>query len=251
MIKEFNNLIKKFEEINSMGYIKGINNNLYNSCGLTFESLLGKKADNMFFPDYEGIEIKCKQRYSRYDINLFSLSFDGPQLYESNYILQEYGKRKSIFSLKKELFVNLIFNKKVIVNNNFYFELKIDYEMEKIYINIYDVKNNFIEKRGFIDFDSLKKRIETKLRKLALVYASKKKDENDLYFRYYKIVCFNFKDFNTFLKMIEEGAIKLTLMLRFSKSDKTYGKNKNKNMLFNISDKNLKKIFNVVFFLEN
>ena len=58
MINEFNNIISKFKEINAKGYIKGINNNLLNSCGLTFENLLGKKADSMFFPDYNNIEIK-------------------------------------------------------------------------------------------------------------------------------------------------------------------------------------------------
>ena len=86
MIEEFNNIISKFKEINEKGYIKGINNNLINSGGLTFESLLDKKADSMFFPDYNNIEIKCKQRFSRYDINLFSISFDGPELFESNYL---------------------------------------------------------------------------------------------------------------------------------------------------------------------
>lgn len=251
MIKEFENLINKFEEINSKGYIKGINNNLINSCGLTFENLLGKKADSMFFPDYEGIEIKCKQRYSRYDINLFCLSFDGPELFESNYILQKYGKRRTILSLKKELFINFNINKMILVNNKYYFELKINYIDKVIYINIYDINKRFIEKRGFIEFNSLEKRIKTKLKKLALVYASKKKENNDLYFRYYKIVCFKFKDFDTFLKMIEEGVIKLSLMLRYSKNENDYGKNKNKNMIFSINDKNLKKIYNVVFFLDN
>ena len=52
-------------------------------------------------------------------------------------------------------------------------------------------------------------------------------------------------------KMIEEGVIKLSLMLRYSKNEKKYGKNKNKNMIFSINDKNLKKIYNVVFFLDN
>ena len=123
--------------------------------------------------------------------------------------------------------------------------------IDKNKMNIYDINKRYIEKRGFIDFKSLEKRIEIKLKKLALVYASKKKENNDLYFRYYKIVCFKFKDFDTFLKMIEEGVIKLSLMLRYSKNEKNYGKNKNKNMIFSINDKNLKKIYNVVFFLDN
>ena len=49
MNEQFHGLIQKFVEINKKGYIKGINNNLLNSCGLTFENLLSKKADSMFF----------------------------------------------------------------------------------------------------------------------------------------------------------------------------------------------------------
>ena len=60
--ENFNELIEKFKKINKEGYIRGINNNLTNSCGLTFEKLLGKNADSMFLPDYKDIEIKCKQR---------------------------------------------------------------------------------------------------------------------------------------------------------------------------------------------
>ena len=95
--ENFNDLILKFKEINERGYAKGINNNLFNSCGLTFEYLIWKQSDSMFFPDYRDIEIKCKQRYSRHDINLFSLSFDGPDIYESNYINEKYG----IFDISK------------------------------------------------------------------------------------------------------------------------------------------------------
>lgn len=53
MNKDFENIIKKFENLNKKGYIQGINNNLYNSAGLTLEHYLGKEADSMFFPDYK------------------------------------------------------------------------------------------------------------------------------------------------------------------------------------------------------
>ena len=39
-------LIDKFYAINDNGYVKGINNNVINSAGLTFEHLLSKKADS-------------------------------------------------------------------------------------------------------------------------------------------------------------------------------------------------------------
>ena len=96
-------------EVNS--YVVGVLETEYEQVTVVGYLPFISKGDSMFFPDYEGIEIKCKQRYSRYDINLFCLSFDGPELFESNYILQKYGKRRTILSLKKELFINFNINK--------------------------------------------------------------------------------------------------------------------------------------------
>lgn len=251
MIKQFDNLISEFKKINKRGYIKGINNNVLNSCGLTFEKLLNKEADSMFFPDYENIEIKCKQRFSRYDINLFSLSFDGPQLFESNYLLENYGFENKKYGNKKELFVSFKYGKKVLVNEKYYFELNLDYINKRLVINIYDLEKKLIEKRGFIDFDSLETRINVKLKNLALVYASKKKENENLFFRYYKIMCLVYKDFNTFINLLEENVIKVSLVLRFSKSGSSVGKNKNKNMVFKINPMNIEELYNKVYFYEN
>jgi len=88
MKESYKHLIENFKDISKLKWIKGINN-FTNSAGLTFESLLNKNADSMFFPDYQGIEIKCTQRYSRYPITLFSKSFDGPLLYQMNEILKK------------------------------------------------------------------------------------------------------------------------------------------------------------------
>ena len=100
MNESYNNLMKEFNEISKTKWIKGINN-FTNAAGLTFESLLNKEADSLFFPDYQGIEIKCTQRFSNYPITLFSSTFDGPSLYEMNRILNQYGKNDIIYRGKK------------------------------------------------------------------------------------------------------------------------------------------------------
>lgn len=249
--ENFNELIKRTKEINEMGYVKGVNNNLINSCGLTFESLLGKQSDSLFLPDFKDIEIKCKQRFSRYNIDLFTLAFDGPSLYESNYILENYGKTDEIFLDKKSLFVNLKYKEKVMVNNKYYFELDIDDKTKMLYINIYDENDNFIEKRGFISFFSIETRINIKLRKLALVRASKRKISYDLYFRYYKISCYTLKSFETFIDMIKQDVVKLSIVLRFSKSGAQVGKQRNKNMVFSIRQDDVEKIYDLIYNYEN
>lgn len=188
----------------------------------------------MFFPDYEGIEVKCTQRFSRYNISLFSLSFDGPELYESNYLLEKYGMNDNIFKENKKLIVTLKLDKKVLVYDKYYFELKINYEEKKMYIKIYDINMNHLEDRAFIYFDSLEKRLNVKLSKLALFYASKKKVDNNLFFRYYKLECYKFKEIKSFLESLENGDVSAALILRFSRSKETLGKNRNKNIQFSI-----------------
>lgn len=174
-------------KINEQGYIKGINNNIFNSCGLTFENLINKNPDSLYFPDFNNIEIKCTQRFSRYPISLFSMSFDGPYLYESNYLLEKYGFQDKKYPEKKVLWGNLKYHQKTLIYNN-YFELELD--KEKIYINIYDLNNHLIDKQGFIYFNNIENRLKIKLANLAIIYASKKVINNDLYFRYYKIECY-------------------------------------------------------------
>ena len=131
------NLLKEFKAISKLQWIKGINN-FTNSCGLTFESLLNKKSDSMFFPDFQGIEIKCTQRFSRYPITLFSSAFDGPSLYEMNQLLNKYGKNDIIYKNRKILNATLSCNKQILVNNKYYFKLEVAEDEERLYLSIYD-----------------------------------------------------------------------------------------------------------------
>ena len=243
MSDNFIELINKFKEINNKGYIKGINNNLYNSAGLTFENLINKSIDNFYFPDYKDIEIKTKQRFSHYPITLFCCKFDGPEVFEANYIVKTYG-------INKNIIINLYLNEKILFNN-YYFELKINYADKSIYINIYNADNIFVEKRRIIYFDSLKNIYNLKLKKLAVIRASKKKINNNLYFRYYKINCYDNLGFNYFLKAIENKIIKTTLMLRTEKNEKDLNKNKNKNLVFAIYNEDLQSIFQEIYYYKN
>ena len=127
MRQDFFQIIEEFLKLNEIGYVESISKEK-NSCGLTLEYLLGKKPDSMFFPDYYGIEIKCTTRFSRYPITLFTKAFDGPSLYEMNKILEKYGKTDMIYIDRKLLLCDLIFNEIVLVNNKYFFELKLDHE---------------------------------------------------------------------------------------------------------------------------
>jgi len=239
--KEEKELISQFIEITKRGWIKGVNN-LTNSVGLTLEKQLNKEPDSMYFPDYNGIEIKCSQRFSRYPLSLFSLSFDGPQLYEMNRILEKYGKNDTIYNHRKQLQGNIYVNKYSQINNN-YFKLKIDKVKKKIILGIYDLNYNLIEEKAYIDFNTIETRLELKLSKLAIVYASKKKVDNDLYFRYYLITIYKLKSFDLFLNLLEKNLLKIEIIGRVSRSGFEKGRQRNKNIVFLLPKENIDLLF--------
>lgn len=240
--EDYTHLIKKFKEISEKGFIKGVNN-LNNGVGLTFEEQLGKKADSEFFPDYKGIEIKCSQRFSRYSISLFTLAFDGPSVYEMNRLLEKYGKFDYQYVNAKTLIVNLKINNYVLFNDKYYFKLYVDYEKERLSLAVYDLEYNLLDEASYIDFSSLKSRLEVKLSKMALIYASKKVINDANHFRYYKINIYQLKSFERFIKLIEEDIVKITLLGRISRCGEREGRTRNKNMLFQISKLKLDELF--------
>jgi len=249
MKEQQHKIIERFKEIAEKRWIKGVNHST-NSVGLTFESLLSKNPDSMYFPDYQGIEIKCSQRFSRYPINLFSLAFDGPRLYEMNRILQEYGKPDVIYKERKQLQGNLFVNKYERINNA-YFKLKVDKNSKKLLIGIYDLNYRLIEETTFIEFETIKSRLELKLSSLAVVYASKKTIDNNPYFRYYLITIYKLKPFETFIELLEKDYIKVEIVGRVSRSGIEQGRQRNKNLVFSISKENIDLLFQKIIEYNN
>lgn len=234
-------LVSKFKEIHKKGYIKGVNNST-NSVGLTFEKELGKKPDSSYLPDYNGIEIKCTTRFSRFPISLFSKSFDGPENYEMNRLLTTYGKKDIIYKDKRILIGDIFCNKTTLIYSN-YFKLEVDRNEEKIFILVYDLKMKLIERTSYIDFSTLKSRISTKLSNVALVYASKKIINSIVNFRYYKMIIYKYTCFDNFLNMLESGEIYATISGRISRSGEKEGKQRNKNLVFKIEKDSINKLF--------
>ena len=236
------NLIKEFSIISNKRWIKAISNH-NNAVGLTFENELNKKPDSLFFPDYYGIEIKCTQRYSRYPIALFSQSLDGPSLYEINRLLTLYGKTDEIFKDRKILMANLKYNEKVIINDKYKFMVTLDDTNKKMYFEVYDLNDKLLEKESYINYDTLKLKLETKLYNLAIVYASKKIDNNIKYFRYYKMQIYKLHSFDKFIELIKNKTIIITILCRVSRSGLEIGRQRNKNIMFSINKKDIDKLF--------
>lgn len=240
------NLIKQFKIIYNKHWIKSTSQS-FGSVGLTFEHELNKKADSLYFPDYYGIEIKCTTRYSRYPWFLFTVSFDGPSFPEINRIVENYGYYDNDFSTKKVLFAELSCTNQTVVNNMYQFKLDIDMLEQKLYLCVFDIEANLIERKSFVYLLSIYNHLMLKLNELALVYASYKKMGNEKYFRYYRIELYRLINFDTFLSLLNSGEIDVSLISRISKSGVDKGRYRNKNLVFKIKKNKIDKLFKLVY----
>ena len=244
MNKNFNDLIDKFKIISKKKWIKSYYKG-HGTIGLTFEKELGKKIDTNYLPDYNGIEIKCTTRFSRFPISLFSIAFDGPTNKEIIRINEKYGNFDKDFPEKKTLIRKVRCNELSKLKNNFYLSLEI--EKDKLFLTVYDKNKILIEKESYVYLETIKDHLNTKIKQLAIIKASKKKIDDIEYFRYYLISLYTLKNFKIFLDLLTKGEIEVTLNSRINKTGNNAGRYYNKNLVFQIKKDNLEKLFTKIY----
>ena len=243
MNNNFNDLIKKFKIIAKKKWIKSYYKG-HGNIGLTFEKELDKKIDTNYLPDYNGIEIKCTTRFSRFPISLFSIAFDGPTNKEIIRINEKYGNFDKDFPNKKTLIRKIRCNELSKLKNNHYLSLEID--NNKLFLLVFDKHKQLIEKEAYVNLETIKEHLNTKLKQLAIIKASKKKIDNIEYYRYYLITLYTLKNFETFKNLLNNGDIEITLNSRINKTGNNAGRYYNKNLVFQIKKDNLEKLFTKV-----
>lgn len=246
MNQELKQLIRQFKEISDKKWIKSISKS-FGSIGLTFENELDKLPDALYFPDYYGTELKCTSRFSNYPLFLFTAAFDGPTFPEINRIIEKYGYPDKDFPEKKVLFEKLSCKTKQLVNNQYYFQLKIDYIEEKLYLCVYDLEDNLIEKKSFVYFQTIINHLTLKLNRMALIYASSKNINDIKHFRYYKMTVYELKDKEIFFNLLKKGVIEISLIARISKSGNDKGRHRNKNLVFQIKKDKIEELFKKIY----
>ena len=100
-----------------------------------------------------------------------------------------------------------------------------------------------LEKECYITFNTLKKHLYTKFKYLAIINAFKKYINGEKYFKYYNLLLYKLKDFDTFINIIEKDIIRINMILRINKSKLHYGKPSYKNIIFYINKYNLQYLF--------
>lgn len=200
------NLIKRKEWIESVNKGRG-------SAGLTLEKQLGIQQNEFNIPDFKSIELKTKRYGCKRPITLFSSVPDGPGFHEVERLRNDYGYSHSTFKNYKVLGCNICSSKLTKTKSGFYLKLDLSRQQRKIFISIYNRKKHLIENKVYWDFDTLKEKLDRKLKFLSLVSYLSKSENNQVYFKYYKSEFFVLKGFNQFIDLLETGKISIILKI--------------------------------------
>lgn len=245
MEQEFIELYEKFKKIKEKGWVKELRKG-YTGIGYTLESMLGKSEDGFPFPDYHGIEIKTMNSHAKWDLHLFTLVPDGDYLFPIKRILEKLGcpsrddKSKKTFykCIDGKEFNDILFGRKA--------KLVVNRDDKKIELFVIDHHGEKIDIGVSWSFEWLEERIKLKLRYLALVRASSRMINGEGYFYYYKINFYQYKGFETFLSLVENGIISVTFNIGYYKSGRRIGQIHDGGTFFSINVNNISLLFDEV-----
>lgn len=250
MIEAIKKLTIECSRIKSLGWVKGIGKGKGN-IGITFESLLGIEKNEFEIPDYYGIEIKTKRIRNVQNpyITLFSFTPYGKYFHEVERIKDTYGYPHRCLREYKILNNCVYCNKKNKIGNRFYFKLFIDRNDKKVFLCVYDLYGNLLERDVYWDFETIREKLYRKLKILAFVKAYSKFDNSDNeYFKYNECSIYLLKDFSTFISLLERGVIRINFKINiWTKGDKI-GKIHDHGTSFDILEKDIEQLFTLYNF---
>lgn len=235
-------LQKKFSEIRKMNYVKSVRGGS-TGIGATFEALLGKEEDSLEIPDFNGIEIKTRRAYSKSLINLFAAVPTGSTFYEVKRLRDTYGYPDPYDKNLKRLNTMAEAKEMIKVGVFYYFKLRIDKELKRLVLCVYDLNNNLIDESTYWDFDILEEKLLRKLGVLALVKAWPNKIAGVDYFKYFKMNIFVLKGFDSFLDALENGYVKVKFKVGNYYDESRYGMVHSHGVSFSIAENDLDKVF--------
>ncbi len=244
MRKDIIQLYIEFNKIRRLEWIKSLRNGP-TGIGYTFETLLNKKEDCQRQPDYQGIEIKTIRYLSKRIIHLFNATPDGNIKNPIKEITNKIGYPDKIYPKYK------VFHATAYAN----VDSKIGYKIIRLYVNREKKRIDFIAKSIYgkdfnlnisWSFDMLKEALESKLKKLAIIKALTKKNNNSEFFYYKNIQFYELKSFDVFINLIESGIISVSFKICVIKDKNNLIKTHDKGTDFSIAEKNISLLFNII-----
>ena len=213
--------------------------------GYTFESLLNKKEDNLYFPDFKGIEIKTKLGYTKSSLTLFTLTPTKENDRSIKYILENFGypdKNKKEFKTFKG---DVYYKQNNIIANKFIFKTKIDIKNNKLKLIILDTELNIINDEIYWNLQEIKERLYAKLNYLAYIKGYPYKINNQTYYKYTNLEIYKAKDFNNFLELLKKDIIYITFNISVFTNNR-YGQIHDRGTAFKLKNNHLLELFYVI-----
>ena len=190
-----------------------------------------------------GIELKAKRYKSHSYTILFSCTPTGPHYHEVERIKDLYGYPHRELKEYNILNNSVFCNAKTKIGVDYFFEMEVNKKEEKLYLRVYNSKEQLIEKIVYWDFDILQEKLYRKLKKLALIKAYSKKIDGIEYFKYYKIDMYRLIDFNSFIDLIERGKIRINFKLNIRTKGDKIGQIHDHGTSFDILEQDLEKLY--------
>lgn len=233
MKENFNTLNTKFEAIREKGWIM-IPRKGFGEVGMKFEKELGLSNNDFPIADFNGIEIKVKNKNSNYPISLFSCTCDGPELYELKRIVQKFGICYTDNSDTKLLYITLSGRYFSYWGKYLKMKLHVDRRKKKVYILISHANGKIIEKRAFWEFSTLQGILERKLLFLCVVTSESSFINKTRFTRFINAEYLKLRNFDKFIELIENGMIFVNIKFGVYKSGQKKGKSYDHGTAFQI-----------------
>ncbi len=238
-------LFKSFSKIREKGWIESKRNGS-TGVGYTLENLLNIEENSLPIADYNGIEIKAMRIFSKRTIHLFNAEPDGDYLFPHERILKNAGYPSKKDS-KYKVFLSAAWGDNY---NSIGYSRKV-----KLYVNREKEKIDFVVTDKFYkkinvyvswSFDLIKSKLEQKINKLAIIKTESKFINNREFFYYKRIEFYKLKGFDAFLKLIEDGTIKVCFKIDVYTKGIKEGKIDNHGTDFSIKEENIEKLFDKI-----
>lgn len=225
-------LIEEFYRIKDLGWIE--TKRYGDQClGNTFEDLLGKKEDNSQKPDFYDIELKSHRTVTRSLMTLFSKAPSYPRGVNT-YLRKTYGVSEDTYKMKV-LNTTLTGGSENSHRGGHSFRAVVNYEDKRVYLQIKDLTTKeIVENEIYWSFADLKRVLDKKLKKIAILDGEEKSENGKRYVKYTEMKLFTGLTFEKFLKSIEKGELYIDIRLGVYLTGKNIGKTHDHGTAFRI-----------------
>lgn len=242
MDEDTQKIIESFSKIKNLPFKSERRGNT--AIGKTLEDILLVKENNFNAPDLHNFEIKSHGQESKSYCTLFTKSASFPRA-ANTMLRKKYGNADSMHPEVKVLHISIFANKwtlnKLKKNE---FKLSLNNKEQHIELLTRDFLTKEYEVSAIWTYESLKKTMLKKMKKLAYIKAKKIKNEkHDEYFEYLSMQLFFDLDFNKFLNLLESGKICFDLRMGAYKSGKKKGRSHDHGSGFRIKEKDMRELY--------